>query len=85
MKLVIIIPIAVLAFFLGFYMQLLIKILVDILGMMHRMVYKQDTVQQQYELDKKAQQPSTTFVEPQSQAEIEADEEMERIEKLNNQ
>lgn len=82
--LLIVVPIAILAFFVGFYLQLLIKIQVDILGFLQKLYNRQDTAIQQEQLNKQVQ-TGTTFVEPQSLAEIEADEEMERIKALNNQ
>lgn len=75
------VPIAVLCFFLGFYLQLLIKILVDILSGLGRLRFTAETQLQQEQLSKGA---STTFVEPQDLAEMLADEELERIKALND-
>lgn len=73
-------PIAVICFFLGFYLQLVIKILVDTLNYSQKFVIKQEQIVQQEQLNKGVR---TTFVEPQSLAEIQADEDLQRIRDLN--
>lgn len=54
------------------------------LNSLQKLVWRQDVTQQQEELNKRAEQSRATFVEPQSLAEIQAEEEIERIARMNH-
>lgn len=77
------VPLVVLSFFVGFYLRVLLHTLVDALNVLQKLNFHQEVAQQQAQLSKAAS-TGVQFVEPQSLAEIEAQEEMERIKALNN-
>lgn len=80
-NLAIIFPVTILAFFIGFYLNLLVKILVDMLNLLHRSVGKQEADRQQEQLNQQVQTPvsHTEFIEPQTLAEYQAQLDEERI------
>ena len=79
------IPLVVFAYFLGFYMRLVLHLIVDVVNALQKLVMRSEVQRQQEELNLKATgSTNVQFVEPQSLAEIQAQEELDKIERLNN-
>lgn len=75
------IPIAIFSFFMGFYLRVVLHTFIDILNVMQRLKFNQETnVQEQLNNQPK---PNVSFVEPMTMLELEALQEQERIERLN--
>lgn len=70
------------AFFLGFYLRIVLHTLIDILNALSKLKMTQEQIQQQEQAAKEASAP--TFVEPMSNAEWQALQEEERIKALNS-